>query len=320
MQSCQSWIKLQQVLTVLCTDNREKNCTAIWEAFSDAFIYRDPCTVTPTDYQTFISLSYHKIPPNKVASLSVCVSDTSVKRSVAIACDGRYKNKMYLLTVQEECSLSAAPCSTGGVFTLCCPLQYRWSVNSLLPPAVQEECSLCCPLQYRRNVHSLLPPAVQEECSLSAAPCSTGGVLTLCCPLQYRRSVHSAAPCSTGGMFTHCCPLQYRRNVNSLLPPAVQEECSLSAAPCSTGGMLTLCCTLQALFWEKNKRLVLSYSDRTRRMMSLGETLIGWLGDDLAWCGRASADGKSRCCLVMSDVTHSKALHLMHVMKCLNGK
>ncbi|KAG9331562.1 hypothetical protein JZ751_018834 [Albula glossodonta] len=46
-----------------------------------------------------------------------------------------------------------------------------------------------------------------------------------------------------------------------------------------------------ALFWEKNKRLVHRYSDVTRRMMPLGETLIGWLGDDLTWCGSATGDG-----------------------------
>ncbi|XP_035271144.1 ADP-ribosyl cyclase/cyclic ADP-ribose hydrolase 2-like isoform X5 [Anguilla anguilla] len=89
----------------------EKNCTAIWNAFRDAFIYRDPCSVTDRDYQTFISLSLHSIPPNK------------------------------------------------------------------------------------------------------------------------------------------------------------------------------------ALFWEKNKQLVHSYSDTGRRMMPLGETLIGWLGDDLTWCGNSSGEG-----------------------------
>ncbi|KAJ8278295.1 hypothetical protein GJAV_G00086070 [Gymnothorax javanicus] len=47
----------------------------------------------------------------------------------------------------------------------------------------------------------------------------------------------------------------------------------------------------KALFWEKTKRLVHRYSDITRRMMPLGETLIGWLGDDLNWCGSPSGDG-----------------------------
>ncbi|XP_061095084.1 ADP-ribosyl cyclase/cyclic ADP-ribose hydrolase 2-like [Conger conger] len=104
----------------------EKNCTAIWRAFRDAFIYRDPCSVTPADYQTFISLSYHSIPPNK------------------------------------------------------------------------------------------------------------------------------------------------------------------------------------ALFWEKTKRLVHRYSDLTRRMMPLGETLIGWLGDDLAWCGRASGDGlDSVSCPTTAECEHN---------------
>ncbi|XP_025034204.1 ADP-ribosyl cyclase/cyclic ADP-ribose hydrolase 2 isoform X3 [Pelodiscus sinensis] len=43
----------------------EKNCTEIWEAFKNAFINKDPCNILPSDYELFINLSVHTIPPNK---------------------------------------------------------------------------------------------------------------------------------------------------------------------------------------------------------------------------------------------------------------
>ncbi|XP_064007475.1 ADP-ribosyl cyclase/cyclic ADP-ribose hydrolase 2-like isoform X1 [Pogoniulus pusillus] len=43
----------------------EKNCSEIWEAFKNAFIDKDPCSVLPKDYELFINLSFHTIPPNK---------------------------------------------------------------------------------------------------------------------------------------------------------------------------------------------------------------------------------------------------------------
>ncbi|XP_078401164.1 ADP-ribosyl cyclase/cyclic ADP-ribose hydrolase 2-like isoform X1 [Cetorhinus maximus] len=43
----------------------EKNCSAIWEAFQSAFIYKQPCNVIPADYMDFISLAWHNIPPDK---------------------------------------------------------------------------------------------------------------------------------------------------------------------------------------------------------------------------------------------------------------
>ncbi|XP_072921075.1 ADP-ribosyl cyclase/cyclic ADP-ribose hydrolase 2-like isoform X1 [Hemitrygon akajei] len=43
----------------------EKNCTAIWEAFQNAFVYKDPCNISPTNYETFIKLAFHKIPRNE---------------------------------------------------------------------------------------------------------------------------------------------------------------------------------------------------------------------------------------------------------------
>uniref|UniRef100_UPI00398EE625 ADP-ribosyl cyclase/cyclic ADP-ribose hydrolase 2-like n=1 Tax=Pristiophorus japonicus TaxID=55135 RepID=UPI00398EE625 len=47
----------------------------------------------------------------------------------------------------------------------------------------------------------------------------------------------------------------------------------------------------KALFWENTKLLVHRYSDKTRRMMPLGETLIGFLADDLDWCGQNESPG-----------------------------
>ncbi|KFV62891.1 ADP-ribosyl cyclase 2, partial [Dryobates pubescens] len=43
----------------------EKNCSEIWEAFKNAFIHKDPCSILPKDYELFINLSFHTIPPNK---------------------------------------------------------------------------------------------------------------------------------------------------------------------------------------------------------------------------------------------------------------
>ncbi|EMP39946.1 ADP-ribosyl cyclase 2 [Chelonia mydas] len=43
----------------------EKNCTKIWEAFKKAFMNKDPCNILPSDYELFINLSRHTIPPNK---------------------------------------------------------------------------------------------------------------------------------------------------------------------------------------------------------------------------------------------------------------
>ncbi|XP_071303429.1 ADP-ribosyl cyclase/cyclic ADP-ribose hydrolase 2 [Agelaius tricolor] len=43
----------------------EKNCSQIWEAFKNAFINKDPCSIHPKDYELFINLTFHTIPPNK---------------------------------------------------------------------------------------------------------------------------------------------------------------------------------------------------------------------------------------------------------------
>ncbi|MBW00329.1 ADP-ribosyl cyclase/cyclic ADP-ribose hydrolase 2, partial [Eschrichtius robustus] len=44
---------------------RDKNCTAIWEAFK-LVLDKDPCSVLPSDYDLFINLSRHSIPRDKL--------------------------------------------------------------------------------------------------------------------------------------------------------------------------------------------------------------------------------------------------------------
>lgn len=50
--------------TLLGPQLRDKNCTAIWEAFR-AVLDKEPCAVLPSDYDPFISLSRHPIPQDK---------------------------------------------------------------------------------------------------------------------------------------------------------------------------------------------------------------------------------------------------------------
>ncbi|XP_005517882.2 PREDICTED: ADP-ribosyl cyclase/cyclic ADP-ribose hydrolase 2 [Pseudopodoces humilis] len=47
----------------------------------------------------------------------------------------------------------------------------------------------------------------------------------------------------------------------------------------------------KSLFWENNQLLVNSFADRGRRYMSLGDTLFGFIGDFLNWCGQADSPG-----------------------------
>ncbi|XP_068123735.1 ADP-ribosyl cyclase/cyclic ADP-ribose hydrolase 2 [Hyperolius riggenbachi] len=47
----------------------------------------------------------------------------------------------------------------------------------------------------------------------------------------------------------------------------------------------------KTLFWENNKALVHRYSDRTKRYTPLGDTLIGWLADNLYFCGSTNGSG-----------------------------
>ncbi|XP_045406358.1 ADP-ribosyl cyclase/cyclic ADP-ribose hydrolase 2 [Lemur catta] len=50
--------------TLLNPELRDKNCTAIWEAFK-VVLDKDPCSVLPSDYDLFINLSRHSIPRDK---------------------------------------------------------------------------------------------------------------------------------------------------------------------------------------------------------------------------------------------------------------
>ncbi|XP_053433894.1 ADP-ribosyl cyclase/cyclic ADP-ribose hydrolase 2 isoform X2 [Nycticebus coucang] len=51
-------------LPLLSPEQRNKNCTAIWEAFA-VVLDKDPCSVLPEDYDLFINLSKHPIPRDK---------------------------------------------------------------------------------------------------------------------------------------------------------------------------------------------------------------------------------------------------------------
>ncbi|KAM7154853.1 ADP-ribosyl cyclase/cyclic ADP-ribose hydrolase 2 [Molossus nigricans] len=53
-----------EYLELLNPQLRDKNCTAIWEAFQTV-LDKDPCSVLPSDYDLYINLSRHSIPRNK---------------------------------------------------------------------------------------------------------------------------------------------------------------------------------------------------------------------------------------------------------------
>ncbi|XP_033266585.1 ADP-ribosyl cyclase/cyclic ADP-ribose hydrolase 2 isoform X12 [Orcinus orca] len=53
-----------EYIAVLSPELRDKNCTAIWEAFK-LLLDKDPCSVLPSDYDLFINLSRHSIPRDK---------------------------------------------------------------------------------------------------------------------------------------------------------------------------------------------------------------------------------------------------------------
>ncbi|XP_054437808.1 ADP-ribosyl cyclase/cyclic ADP-ribose hydrolase 2 [Pteronotus mesoamericanus] len=56
--------RCSEYLALLNPQLRDKNCTAIWEAFR-AVLEKDPCSVFPSDYDLFINLSRHSIPTDK---------------------------------------------------------------------------------------------------------------------------------------------------------------------------------------------------------------------------------------------------------------
>uniref|UniRef100_A0A6I8NLJ3 ADP-ribosyl cyclase/cyclic ADP-ribose hydrolase n=1 Tax=Ornithorhynchus anatinus TaxID=9258 RepID=A0A6I8NLJ3_ORNAN len=72
---------------------RDKNCTAIWEAFKEV-LKKDSCSVLPSDYDHFINLSMHAIPKDKSLfweknHLLVTSYSDNARRSVSL-CDVLY--------------------------------------------------------------------------------------------------------------------------------------------------------------------------------------------------------------------------------------
>lgn len=55
-----------------------------------------------------------------------------------------------------------------------------------------------------------------------------------------------------------------------------------------TINFLCLCCKL--LFWSKTHDLVHSYSAATRSFWTLEDTLVGYMFNDLIWCGKEERD------------------------------
>ncbi|XP_036982867.2 ADP-ribosyl cyclase/cyclic ADP-ribose hydrolase 2 [Artibeus jamaicensis] len=53
-----------EYVSLLNPQLRDKNCTAIWEAFHKV-LEKEPCSVLPSDYDRFINLSRHSIPKDK---------------------------------------------------------------------------------------------------------------------------------------------------------------------------------------------------------------------------------------------------------------
>ncbi|XP_055963281.1 ADP-ribosyl cyclase/cyclic ADP-ribose hydrolase 2 [Sorex fumeus] len=56
--------RCHQFLQWLSPEQRNKNCTAIWEAFR-VVLDKDPCNVLPSDYDLFMELSRHTLPTDK---------------------------------------------------------------------------------------------------------------------------------------------------------------------------------------------------------------------------------------------------------------
>ncbi|XP_032916449.1 ADP-ribosyl cyclase/cyclic ADP-ribose hydrolase 1-like [Catharus ustulatus] len=56
---CYNFIRVQR------PELGDKDCQKIWESLKDAFIYKNPCNITPEDYQPLMELASHPIPCNK---------------------------------------------------------------------------------------------------------------------------------------------------------------------------------------------------------------------------------------------------------------
>ncbi|XP_069600820.1 ADP-ribosyl cyclase/cyclic ADP-ribose hydrolase 2-like isoform X1 [Ranitomeya imitator] len=62
----------------------------------------------------------------------------------------------------------------------------------------------------------------------------------------------------------------------------------------------------KSLFWENNKHLVHRLSDRGNRYMSLGDTFMGWLIDNLYFCGTSNhSEFNYDSCPITSECEHN---------------
>lgn len=58
---------LNSMFVSLC---RNKDCLRVWKLFEQAFLYKDPCSMTKEDYQPLMDLARYSIPCNKVCCAS----------------------------------------------------------------------------------------------------------------------------------------------------------------------------------------------------------------------------------------------------------
>ncbi|XP_040275017.1 ADP-ribosyl cyclase/cyclic ADP-ribose hydrolase 2-like isoform X2 [Bufo bufo] len=62
----------------------------------------------------------------------------------------------------------------------------------------------------------------------------------------------------------------------------------------------------KSLFWENNKQLVHRFSDRGKRSMPLGDTLMGFLADSVNFCGAANNSGGLEIPVGATEFTYAK--------------
>ncbi|XP_044152747.1 ADP-ribosyl cyclase/cyclic ADP-ribose hydrolase 2 isoform X2 [Bufo gargarizans] len=62
----------------------------------------------------------------------------------------------------------------------------------------------------------------------------------------------------------------------------------------------------KSLFWENNKQLVHRFSDRGKRSMPLGDTLMGFLADNMNFCGAANNSGGLEIAVGAAEFTYAK--------------
>ncbi|XP_070804910.1 ADP-ribosyl cyclase/cyclic ADP-ribose hydrolase 1-like [Pituophis catenifer annectens] len=52
-------------ITTINSELRNKDCLRVWKLFEQAFLYKDPCSMTKEDYQPLMDLARYSIPCNK---------------------------------------------------------------------------------------------------------------------------------------------------------------------------------------------------------------------------------------------------------------